>query len=142
MFDIHGDWRIEVHGDVVVQWFSGCWNEEAIIAYVKEFQTMATPLKGKKWAIISLFEDWELGVPEIDKHIEAHCEWFKTNGCIKDCHIYTASAVKEMQLERLIPHTDAFYERQVFSNNEAAATWLANCGFYIDSQKISEITDK
>jgi hypothetical protein len=46
-----------------------------------------------------------------------------------------------MQLERLIPHTDAFYERLVFTNNEDAATWLANCGFHIDSQKISKITD-
>ena len=142
MFDIHGDWKIEVHGDVVVQWFSGCWNEEAIIAYVKEFQAKATPLKIKKWAIISLFEDWELGVPEIDKHIEAHCEWFKANGCVKDCHIYTKSAVKEMQLERLIPHTDAFYERRLFSNNEAAAIWLSGCGFYIDSQNINNMTKK
>jgi hypothetical protein len=47
MFDIHGDWRIEVHGDIIVQWFSGCWNEEAIIAYVKDFQAKATPLKEK-----------------------------------------------------------------------------------------------
>jgi hypothetical protein len=142
MFDIHGDWKIEVHGDIIVQWFSGCWNEEAIIAYVKEFQAKATPLKGKKWAIVSLFEDWELGVPEIDKHIEAHCAWFKNNGCIKDCHIYTENAVKEMQLERLIPHTDPFYERQVFTNNEDAATWLSNCGFYINGQNISKITEK
>ncbi|NQZ88668.1 MAG: hypothetical protein HRT54_13935 [Colwellia sp.] len=142
MFDIHGDWRIEVYGDVIVQWFSGCWNEEAIIAYVTEFQTKATPLKGKKWAIISSFEDWELGVPEIDKHIAEHCEWFKINGCIKDCHIYTPNAVKEMQLERLIPHTDAFYERQVFTNNEAATTWLASCGFYIDTQNINKMTEK
>ena len=142
MFDIHGDWRIEVHGDIIVQWFSGCWNEEAIIAYVQEFQAKATPLKGKEWAIVSLFEDWELGVPEIDKHIEAHCEWFKNNGCIKDCHIYTTSAVKEMQLERLIPHTDAFYERRVFINNEDAANWLTSNGFYINSQNINKMTDK
>ena len=142
MFDIHGDWRIEVHGDIIVQWFSGCWNEEAIIAYVQEFQAKANPLKGKEWAIVSLFEDWELGVPEIDKHIEAHCEWFKNNGCIKDCHIYTTSAVKEMQLERLIPHTDAFYERRVFINNEDAANWLTSNGFYINSQNINKMTDK
>jgi hypothetical protein len=141
MFAIHGEWKIEVHGKVIFQWFSGCWNEEAIIAYVKEFQAKATPLKEDNWSIISSFEDWELGVPEIDKHIEAHCKWFKANGCIKDCHIYTQSAAKEMQLERLIPHTDESYERQVFTNNEDAVNWLANCGFYIDNKNINKMTD-
>ena len=47
-----------------------------------------------------------------------------------------------MLLERLIPHTDEFYERQVFTNNEDAATWLSKCGFYINGQNISKITEK
>ncbi|MFB1000635.1 MAG: hypothetical protein QMC13_10485, partial [Colwellia sp.] len=108
--------------------------------YVKEYQDKATPLKGNNWAIVSSFEDWELGVPEIDKNIAKHCDWFKTNGCVKHCHIYTPNAAKEMQLERLIPHTDETYERQVFTNNEDAATWLSNCGFYIESQIINKMT--
>ena len=135
MFDIHGDWKIEVYGDVIVQWFSGCWNEEAIIAYVTEFQTKATPLKGKKWAIISSFEDWELGVPEIDKHIAEHCEWFKINGCIKDCHVYSPSATKGMLLEQLTPQTEGSYERQVFTDIESAVTWLKNCGYEVEIDK-------
>ena len=139
MFHIHGEWKIEVHDNIVIQWFSGCWNEEAAIAYVKEFQAKTTPLKGTNWAIISLFEDWELGVPEIEKHIETHCEWFKANGCIKDCHIYSPSAAKEMQLERLIPHTDAFYERQVFTHNEDAVSWLASHGFFVDPLYVKKI---
>jgi len=136
MFTIHGDWKIEVYGNVVVQWFSGCWNEEAIIAYVEEFQEKASSLKGKEWAIISSFEDWELGVPGIDKHIEEHCMWFKNNGCIKDCHIYTPNAAKEMQLERLIPHTDELYERQTFTNTEDAVAWLAGHGFVVNPSNI------
>jgi hypothetical protein len=140
MFSIHGDWKIEVYDSVVVQRFSGCWNEEAIIAYVKEFRTKVTPLIDKDWAILSIFEDWEFGVPEIDKHVEEHCNWFKANGCVKDCHIYTLSAAKEMQLERLIPQTDESYERQVFTHSEEAIKWLGNYGFIVDRKAIIDIT--
>jgi hypothetical protein len=136
MFKVHGDWKIEVCGNVVVQCFSGGWNEEAVIAYIKDFQTEATPLIGKEWAILSIFEDWELGIPEISKHVEEHCRWFQTNGCIKDCHVYTTNATKEMHLERLIPHTDEFYERKVFTNTQMAIEWLASCGFVIESSNI------
>ncbi|AGH45186.1 hypothetical protein [Paraglaciecola psychrophila] len=48
MFKVHGDWKIEVCGHVVVQCFSDGWNEEAIIAYIKDFRTQATPFIGKE----------------------------------------------------------------------------------------------
>lgn len=136
MFKVHGDWKIKVCGHVVVPCFSDGWNEEAIIAYIKDFRTKATPLIGKEQAILSIFEDWELGVPEITKHVEEHCRWFRINGCIKDCHVCTTNATKEMHLERLIPYIDAFYERQVFTKSQMAVKWLASCGFVIESSNI------
>jgi len=136
MFSIHGDWKIEVSNNVLLQYFSGSWNEEAIIAYVKEFREKATPLaKNKanngKWAILSIFEDWEMGVPAIEQHIIEHCQWFKDNGCVKDCHIYSPSSTKEMLLEKLIPHTEANYERCVFTNINDAKAWLAQSNYTI-----------
>tara|TARA_R110002167_G_scaffold83012_6_gene226089 strand:- start:21 stop:470 length:450 start_codon:yes stop_codon:yes gene_type:complete len=136
MFSIHGEWEIEVCGHVVVQWFSGGWNEEAVISYVKEFRSKATPLIDKEWAILSIFEEWDLGIPEISKHVEEHCNWFKSHGCVKDCHVYTPNATKEMQLERLIPQTDAHYERKVFTNTAEALAWLASYNFNIENSVI------
>jgi hypothetical protein len=136
MFRIHGDWKIEVCGNVVVQRFHHGWNEEAVISYVKDFRTKATPLIGKQWAILSIFEYWELGVPEISKHVEEHCKWFQANGCVKDCHVYSPNTIKEMHLERLIPQTDEYYERQVFTYNEMAVKWLASHGFVIENSNI------
>ena len=141
MFSIHGDWKIEVCGNVLVQSFSGCWNEEAIISYVKEFRAKAAPLVAKEWAILSIFEEWELGIPAINKHIEDHCNWFKANGCIKDCHIYTHNPPKKMLLERLIPQTDDYYERQVFTNTKEAVAWLASHKFIIENSNIINNSD-
>ncbi|MBL4911321.1 MAG: hypothetical protein JKX78_15090 [Alteromonadaceae bacterium] len=136
MFSIHGEWKIAVNNNILLQWFGGSWNEEAIIAYVKEFREKATPLSLNKstqgkWAILSIFEDWELGVPAIEHHVEEHCQWFKDNGCIKDCHVYTPNATKTMQLEKMIPHTDGNYERCVFSQLSDAKAWLAQNGFVL-----------
>jgi len=137
MFSIHGEWKLEVNNNVLLQWFGGSWNEEAIIKYIKEFREKATPLSlnknnNGKWAILSIFEEWELGVPQIEKHVIEHCQWFKDNGCIKDCHVYTPSATKEMQLEHLIPHTEGDYERCVFTSIDEAKNWLAQYGFIIN----------
>ena len=47
-----------------------------------------------------------------------------------------------MQLERLIPHTDAFYERQVFTHTEDAVSWLASHSFFIDPLDVKKIAKK
>ena len=86
--------------------------------------------------MLSIFEDWELAVPEIESHIVEHCQRFKDIGCIKDCHIYTPSATKEMQLEQLIPHTEGNYERQVFNHIDEAIAWLKTHHFTIEIDEL------
>ena len=117
MFAVHGNWQILVKDNYVLQWFSGCWNEEAAIQYSQEFQDKTQHLKGTQWAIISFFDNWELGVPEIESHLIEHCQRFKDNGCIKDCHIYSPSALKSMQLENIVPQSEGTYERRVFAQS-------------------------
>jgi 16S rRNA U1498 N3-methylase RsmE len=89
VLNIHGQWKLEVNNKVLLQWFEGSWNEEAIIAYMRGFKEIAQPLISGEWAILSIFDAWELGVPDIEPHIIEHCQWFKDNGCIKDCHVYS-----------------------------------------------------
>ena len=59
MFAVHGDWRILVQNNYVLQWFSGCWNEEAAIQYSQEFREKTEHLNGTHWAIFSYFDEWE-----------------------------------------------------------------------------------
>ncbi|MFT5814936.1 MAG: hypothetical protein ACI9VT_002705 [Psychroserpens sp.] len=35
MFTVHGDWKILVKNNYVLQWFRGYWNKEAAIQYSK-----------------------------------------------------------------------------------------------------------
>jgi len=133
MFAVHGHWRILVKDNYVLQWFSGCWNEEAALQYKKEFRQKTAHLTGTQWAIFSVFDDWELGVPEIEPHLHEHCERFIANGCIKDCHVYAPAALKSMQLENIVPESKNNYERRVFANGSDAIIWMKSCGFNIDT---------
>lgn len=135
MFPVHGDWKILVRDNYVLQWFRGCWNEEAAIQYSKEFQDKTAHLKGTQWAICSFFNEWELGVPGIEPHIIEHCQRFKDNGCIRDCHIYTPEASKRMQLEKIVPQSEGNYERRVFDDVDEAITWMKSCNFTIESRE-------
>lgn len=132
MFAVHGDWKVLVKDNYVLQWFSGCWNEEAAIQYCQEFSEKTSQLKGKQWAILSFFEEWELGVPEIEAHIVEHCQLFKKNGCIRDCHIYTPAAAKSMQLEGMVPQSEGDYQRQVFVGTADAVAWLQTSNFTVE----------
>jgi hypothetical protein len=138
MFNIHGEWKLEVNNKVLIQWFSGSWNEEAIVAYVKDFRKTAAPLVGSDWAILSVFDVWELGVPEIEPHVVEHCQWFKDNGCIKDCNVYLPSEIKKMQLESMLPQTEGNYERLVFNGINKAINWLESCKFPLTSSNLLE----
>lgn len=133
MLTIHGRWKICVDNQVVMQWFADSWNEEAAITYIKEFREKVKPLINSQWAIISILENWELGVPEIEQHIVEHCDWFKAHGCVKDCHVYSPNILKEMQLEKMISCSENNYERKVFSQTEDAVKWLASVGFKINN---------
>ena len=142
MFSVHGDWRILVKDNYVLQWFSGCWNEEAAIKYSQEFLDKTKHLNGTQWAIFSFFDDFELGVPEMESHLIEHCQRFQDNGCIKDCHIYTPSAWKSMQLENIVPQSEGAYERRVFVERVEAISWMKTCGFSINtSEFLSSLPD-
>lgn len=132
MFPVHGQWKIVAGSNYVLQWFEGCWNEEAAIQYTKEYREKTAHLAGTKWAMLSIFEEWELAVPAIEPYIKEHCQRFKDIGCIKDCHVYSPSATKEMQLERLVPQTEGNYERRVFTHLDEAIDWLKSCDFDIE----------
>lgn len=132
MLAMHGRWKIKVINNVLIQCFADSWNEEAIIEHIKEFKAAAMPLTQGEWAIISIFEQWELGVPEIEAHVAEACDWFKQHGCVKDCHVYCPNSIKEMQLEKMIPCSSTGYERCIFDNVNSALTWLDSQGFHLN----------
>jgi hypothetical protein len=82
----------------------------------------------------SFFDEWELGVPEMESYLIEHCQRFKDNGCIRDCHIYTPSEWKKMQLENIVPQSEGDYERRVFVEEGEAIAWMKMNEFSIETK--------
>jgi hypothetical protein len=135
MFKPHGWWEYEINQRVLIQRFYDSWNEEGIIDYAQKFQQVVAPLVASKqpWAILSLFDRWELGTPEIEPHVAKHCAWFIEHGVSHDCHVYPRSIIKQDQLDRMIPYTAPGYERRVFNTVDLAIHWLASNQFALDT---------
>ena len=140
MLASHGRSKIKVVNNVLIQWFADSWNEEAIIEHIKKFKVAAKPLTSGEWAIISIFDQWELGIPAIEPHVTEACVWFKQHGCIRDCHVYKSNSTKKVQLEKMISSSEGDYQRQVFSNLSDAIAWLETQGFPIKDTKLLEET--
>ncbi len=126
---VHGSWSLSVNNNILLQTFSGAWNKEAAIAYIKDFRETTQPLIHSPWAILSVFEDWELCTPDLNPLIIEHCQWFIEHGCSKDCHVYSPDGLKQLVLDQIIPYEEPGYERRVFSNMDDAISWLATQQF-------------
>lgn len=132
MFVAHGEWKIVVKSNCVLQWFSGCWNEEAAIDYSQEFLEKTQILARKPWAIVSFLDDWDLATPEVEIHIKEHTERLKHFGCVKHCQIYTPSVVKSIQLNNMCAKSIGSYERKSFEEVASAIAWLKLNSFEVD----------
>ena len=136
MFLAHGEWKISIKDNYVLQWFSGYWNEEAAIEYSQEFLEMTPKLTGKPWAIISFLGDWNLAIPEAESHLIEHNKRLKNNGCSHHCQIFMPSTWKSMQLEQFSSQNDVNYERRTFDDNASAILWLQSNGFSIEIDEL------
>lgn len=126
---MHGEWKISVQNNIVLQWFSGYWNEEAAITYSQEFLEKTHGLIGKPWAIMSFLNDWDLAIPDAEPHILEHTERLKRFGCVKHCQIYTPAIMKDLQLNKMCAINSTQYERKTFDDNMSGLLWLKSHGF-------------
>lgn len=135
MFMAHGEWKIIVKNNYVLQWFSGCWNEEAAKMYCQEFAEKTRDLSRGPWVIVSFLDDWELAIPEVEWHIHEHTRRLPKLGCTKHCQIYQHSAVKSIQLNKMCFKHSHGYERRAFESSESARLWLKSEGFLIKAEE-------
>lgn len=140
MFLAHGEWKISVKNNYVLQWVGGNWNEEAAIEYRKEFENktnaLTNTLNNDTWAVISCLDDWGLATPEAEVHLIEHLQGLKDLGCTKHCHIFMPSVVKSMQLDRVYSENNINYERKIFENKEPATAWLKSNGFLVEVDEL------
>jgi hypothetical protein len=137
----HGEFKIWRDARVVCVYLNGSWNRETAVEFSEQFKRACSPLlDGNKWAQVAYFDDWELGVPEIEPVIRQFIEWARDNQLTHIAHVYRLSKIKRYQLNKMVPDNFGSILRQSFEVDENAFAWLAEQGFLttgINFQRIS-----
>lgn len=125
----HGNFTVDVRGTILRAYISGSWNVETAQAFTAEMKLKAQPLLGKPWGHLVILDDWDLGVPEIQPIIEQLVLWCIENGLTRAAQAYSASMVKQYQLNKMVLEKIDGFHRNSFTDQTAAIAWLAAEGF-------------
>jgi hypothetical protein len=131
-FSQHGEFDLSLQGNIIVARLHGSWNEEAAEAFEHEFIKLASQLIDKPWGHLVYFDDWDLGVPEINPIIERLVTWCIQNNLKRAAQIYGASLVKKHFIDIMIVEQFGEFQRQAFIEETLAVEWLASGGFTLN----------
>lgn len=70
MNDEHGDFSLTFINDVLVFNLKGYWNLPVVERLQEEAGQLLSNLNKKKWAVLDLALEWELGTPETDEQVK------------------------------------------------------------------------
>lgn len=124
---IHGEWKINLVGDVLVRSTAGQFNIEGTKACSLEAKKIVP--KNTPWAYLGNASNWEMSGEESFKLFPTLIEWALNNGCQ-----YGAIVLPNIILEKLYKeYTNNITGNkfQYFKTLEEACEWLTSKGFAI-----------
>jgi hypothetical protein len=77
----HGTVDISVQENMVILRPVGAFNMDSVRYYEKAFNTELKALKGKKWALLNTYKDFETCGPDVTAHIRNQLLWCQAHGC-------------------------------------------------------------
>ena len=132
----HGHFDIWVDNDVVLARIKGQWNEEMALIYADHFKKVCSPLLTHNWAHIVYLDDWELGTPELEPIVIDLVTWLIERNLKRTAQVYSPNMLKKFQMDRMVKETFGDFERQVFSKEVDAFTWLQQEGYAVNRQEL------
>ena len=131
MFEAHGEFKLKLHGNILVSKFLGSWNKETAVAFVLEARRLVKPLNGKPWAVLTDLDEWELGTPECEEIQRASVIKSINKGLKCEALINRQGHLKVEWFLKTAPQ-DSNFERRVFAEKQEGLDWLAVNGFTVD----------
>ncbi|WP_428719173.1 hypothetical protein [Undibacterium curvum] len=128
--NIHGQWQLDLIGDVLVRTFAGSFNQqgtEALFAEVK----MKIP-KDKPWAALAHGAMWEMSTQDALHSYSSMSEWAFANGCV--CIAFILPSKLHLDILRREAGVAQDPRYQSCASLEQACAWLTQRGFPISPE--------
>ena len=118
---LHGEFRFEWRGDLLILYLCGSFNENAIAAFFEEIMVSFSERKATPWVLLSALDRDMIGSPTVLEIIKNAYRWGQTNKC-------RAAAISGANV--IIDHIyqDFFktltYPARLFEEQDDAIAWL------------------
>ncbi|MDC0602546.1 hypothetical protein OAP14_05895 [Aliiglaciecola sp.] len=130
-FKSHGDFNIELRGNILITDAFGPWNRETAIEFAKECEKALAPIFHQRaFALLTDISCWELGTPDIVQIHEFNLQKSIEAGCTCQAVVNSTGKIKFEQFNQRSPISKQF-ERKFFDTKYFAVEWLSIQGFYL-----------
>ena len=130
----HGRFDLARLGSVICIRAWDQWNEETAVHFARELRNAAEPLRGSRWAVLTDLRQWELGVPEMEPHMNELDLWCLRAGQKLEATVLPVEPVVRWQVEQMFADTQKLITREYFSDPAPACEWLATGGVMLDAK--------
>lgn len=133
-FPKHGNYSLDVSGNVLEVFATGAWNLRTAEAFTDEMHELTDRFENTNWAALIDGRRWVLTTPECQQCITEAIKVNIAKGLRRSAYVLDTGMVKRAQLEHTHPgKTQAFnlegYERQYFVHYFEALNWLHKQGY-------------
>jgi len=127
LYGVHGDYSIQVQGEILITRFFQKWNLECAKDYFVKYKSFILAQKLSQWGALTDFSKFEGATPETILFMkESVIPWAINNGQIARAHI-----VKNSLTEYIINQSsqvENIYPTKPFKNETDAFSWLKKFG--------------
>lgn len=127
-YGCHGNFKLELVGNVLFQHLSGAWNKENALEYSQQVSILVSPIVNQPWALLNIITEWELATPDCEPIIKSILEIGVDTGLTCEAVVNANGTVKIEQLNRTLPVNRSF-KRAFFTYDSDALNWLTEMGF-------------
>lgn len=130
----HASYSVSVLQNTLCSRISGTWSRDHNMHFIRDVKRLAKHFAGSRWGFLLLLDEWELSTADSVDPVRELGQWCYANGIACTALVYRSSALKQYQLQKMVPGQSAGYQTRHFETFEHACAWLADGGF-LDSEQ-------
>lgn len=122
---IHGDYKIEISGEIIIVRLYNAWNEECSKAFLNDYKNIIVEERFKQFGVLADLKNLEGATPDAIKLFKSITAWTFEHGQIARA-IVCNSDLKKYIIELALK--DNLFQTKAFDEETTAMRWLKQKG--------------
>lgn len=131
MLKIHGNYEIDITGELLILRFKDAWNTECSMDFFKQYKKIIRDHKFNKFGIVLDYTNFEGATPEAINYFHKISKWADENGAAARAFIIDTELTRFSLREHILDN--GFIPRMIFKDEKSAVSWLIEKGIQCPS---------